>query len=135
MPNFWGYVVGTTVKFQHCPKGYCCSTTNCKGYNRCAMYRGGRLCGKCIEGYSEVRFFSFYEIYGHRRGYQVYFFVGDVHELSKINCLLPVRVNFLCRINRGWSRALLLIAISGLLNVYLCIVAIVSTFINPDGFV
>ena len=20
VPNFWGYIVGTTVKFQHCPK-------------------------------------------------------------------------------------------------------------------
>ena len=56
VPNFWGYVRGNTIAFQHCPKGYCCSSTHCPKYNMCAHNRAGRICGECIEGYSEALF-------------------------------------------------------------------------------
>ena len=56
VPNFWGFVVGNTVEFQHCPKGYCCASTTCNKFNTCAPHREGRLCGECEDGYSEAMF-------------------------------------------------------------------------------
>ena len=58
LPNFWGYVVpdADRVRFQRCPKRYCCSSTDCHGYNRCANHRTGVLCGQCQTGYSEALF-------------------------------------------------------------------------------
>ncbi|KAK2146048.1 hypothetical protein LSH36_637g01071 [Paralvinella palmiformis] len=57
--NFWGYNrQNRSVKFQHCPKGYCCSTTQCPSINACVEHRYGRLCGRCMAGYSEALFSS-----------------------------------------------------------------------------
>ena len=56
VPNFWGYVQGNRIKFQHCPKDYCCSSTFCRSYNNCADSRIGRLCGVCGPGFSEALF-------------------------------------------------------------------------------
>ena len=56
--NFWGYVYDREIRFQHCPKGYCCSSTDCGHYDTCAKYRTGRLCGACVPGYSEALFSS-----------------------------------------------------------------------------
>ncbi len=58
VPNFWGYIKGSTVMFQHCPKGYCCGDTNCQHFSTCATHRSGRLCGTCESGYSEALFSS-----------------------------------------------------------------------------
>lgn len=58
VPNFWGFIDGSTVQFQHCPKGYCCGNTLCRSFNTCAIHRGGRLCGACEEGFSEAMFSS-----------------------------------------------------------------------------
>ena len=54
--NFWGYSEGEVVKFQHCPKGYCCSTPECPSIDSCSSHRQGTLCGRCSEGYSEALF-------------------------------------------------------------------------------
>jgi len=56
VPNFWGYTVGSKIRFQHCPKGYCCAMLGCKGYDWCAPHRTGTLCGRCELGYSEALF-------------------------------------------------------------------------------
>ena len=56
VPNFWGYVQGSRIAFQHCPKGYCCSSTHCPTYNTCRNQRTGTLCGQCIPGHSEALF-------------------------------------------------------------------------------
>lgn len=58
VPNFWGYIDGPTVVFQHCPKGYCCTSTECKHFNTCAKHRTGKLCGQCKTNYSEALFSS-----------------------------------------------------------------------------
>ena len=58
LPNFWGYEHHSEVKFQLCPKGYCCNSKVCPSYNNCAKYRTGRLCAECQEGYSEALFSS-----------------------------------------------------------------------------
>ena len=54
--NFWGYNKNSTVRFQHCPPGYCCSSPKCPSINACDNHRIGRLCGRCIDGYSEALF-------------------------------------------------------------------------------
>ena len=54
--NFWGYKEGQVARFQHCPKGYCCSTPRCASMNACHGYRQGRLCGRCEAGYAEALF-------------------------------------------------------------------------------
>ena len=56
VPNFWGYISNSQVRFQHCPKGYCCSSTDCDGFSTCAKHRQGRLCGRCKSGFSEALF-------------------------------------------------------------------------------
>ncbi|KAK2142873.1 hypothetical protein LSH36_902g01012 [Paralvinella palmiformis] len=56
--NFWGYIHDNQVKFQHCPKDYCCSSTDCETYNTCAKHREGNVCGQCEDGYSEALFSS-----------------------------------------------------------------------------
>ena len=57
--NFWGYnKQNKSVKFQHCPRGYCCSESNCTTINACVELREGRLCGRCAPGYSEALFSS-----------------------------------------------------------------------------
>ena len=59
VPNFWGYKRGVSrVEFQHCPRGYCCSSTQCPDYNTCATHRTGTLCGRCEDDYSEALFSS-----------------------------------------------------------------------------
>lgn len=54
--NFWGYLDKGHIKFQHCPKGYCCTSKDCDDYNTCAENRMGTLCGACNDGYSEALF-------------------------------------------------------------------------------
>ena len=56
--NFWGYIHDGQVQFQHCPKDYCCSSTECKSYDTCGKHRQGKVCGTCNEGYSEALFSS-----------------------------------------------------------------------------
>lgn len=56
VPNFWGYIRESQVRFQHCPKGYCCASTGCNGFDICAKFRSGILCGECIPGFSEALF-------------------------------------------------------------------------------
>ena len=56
VPNFWGYIQDGSVKFQHCPKRYCCSEKNCPDINSCTGLREGRLCGRCTKGYGEALF-------------------------------------------------------------------------------
>lgn len=54
--NFWGFVINGSVRFQHCPKGYCCSANECLSIDSCTLLRQGRLCGKCQDGFSEAWF-------------------------------------------------------------------------------
>ena len=54
--NFWGYSYNEHIYFQHCPPDYCCTSTQCSGVAECAPYRYGRLCGRCVKGYSESLF-------------------------------------------------------------------------------
>ena len=59
VPNFWGYVTGAgdSVRFQGCPRGYCCATTaDCHGIDVCRSNRVGVLCGQCQPGFSEAIF-------------------------------------------------------------------------------
>ena len=56
VPNFWGYATPDGVRFQRCKQGYCCATSDCKGYNLCKAHRTGTLCGECEEGFSEAMF-------------------------------------------------------------------------------
>ena len=59
VPNFWGYVAeaGDRVRFQGCPRGYCCATTEeCHGIDVCRSDRVGVLCGECRAGFSEAIF-------------------------------------------------------------------------------
>lgn len=56
LPNFWGYISNRRVRFQRCPGRYCCSSSECKGFNRCARHRAGTLCGHCEPGHSEALF-------------------------------------------------------------------------------
>ena len=58
LPNFWGYIHNGTIRFQLCPKGYCCSLKLCPTFNTCARNRQGRLCAECIEGHTEALFSS-----------------------------------------------------------------------------
>ncbi len=58
LPNFWGYKYRAGIKFQQCPKGYCCSNTYCPSYNCCAKNRDGKLCSSCGANYSEALFSS-----------------------------------------------------------------------------
>ncbi|ELU14529.1 hypothetical protein CAPTEDRAFT_199481 [Capitella teleta] len=64
--NFWGFPMnvinpngkptGSVMKFQHCPKGYCCSTPECPAVDTCVNNRHGPLCGRCKDGFSEALF-------------------------------------------------------------------------------
>ncbi|KAK2179315.1 hypothetical protein NP493_499g02012 [Ridgeia piscesae] len=56
--NFWGYKHGTSMRFQHCPNGYCVTAAKPKpsSVNTCMPNRAGRLCGRCQPGYSEALF-------------------------------------------------------------------------------
>jgi len=59
VPNFWGYVsvAGDRVRFQGCPRGYCCATVgHCHGIDVCRSDRVGVLCGECQPGFSEAIF-------------------------------------------------------------------------------
>lgn len=60
VPNFWGYVTGAgdRVRFQGCPRGYCCTTPeDCvRGIDVCRSDRVGVLCGQCQPGFSEAIF-------------------------------------------------------------------------------
>ncbi len=57
-PNFWGYKdkEEENIKFVTCPSGYCCDqiSTPCTAFNTCAKHREGRLCGKCVQGFTET---------------------------------------------------------------------------------
>ena len=56
--NFWGYRVGNTIEFQRCPKDYCCSSRVCDSVDSCSDFRQGRLCGRCLSGYSQSLYTS-----------------------------------------------------------------------------
>ena len=56
--DFWGMVDETEVHFFRCPSKYCCTSVDCTTFDQCTGNRMGRLCGKCIEGYSEALFTS-----------------------------------------------------------------------------
>ena len=57
VPNFWGHTYqNRAVRFQHCPKSYCCSSPGCPNINTCMDKREGILCGRCQNGYSEAIF-------------------------------------------------------------------------------
>ena len=58
LPNFWGYRYDGGIKFQVCPRGYCCAKQKCESYDTCAANRCGTLCSSCIPGYSEALFSS-----------------------------------------------------------------------------
>ena len=53
--NFWGYSLTSPgeVKFAVCPPEYCCEGDQCSSYNSCNYQRGGTLCGRCNDGYTE----------------------------------------------------------------------------------
>ena len=61
-PNFWGYRVPNhppTVVFNICPLEYCgpnIASELISSYNSCCGHRGGILCGRCREGYTEAMF-------------------------------------------------------------------------------
>ncbi|CAD5113763.1 DgyrCDS2932 [Dimorphilus gyrociliatus] len=55
-PNFWGYSYRSGIKFQLCPNGYCCADVKCSKFDACAHLRRGRLCGRCMENYTEALF-------------------------------------------------------------------------------
>ena len=59
-PNFWGYASpghSPSLQFISCPEHYCQSPLpHSKDYNRCRGNRGGTLCGKCAEGFTETLF-------------------------------------------------------------------------------
>ena len=56
VPNFWGYRHAAELRFQRCPRGYCCMSPACRRHDECAPHRAGRLCGRCVAGYSEALF-------------------------------------------------------------------------------
>ena len=65
LPNFWGYKIPDkplTIQFSRCPVGYCCQAENgrkgCVPYDTCNNGRYGRLCGKCLPGFTETLFVS-----------------------------------------------------------------------------
>ena len=56
VPNFWGYTHAAELRFQRCLRGYCCMSPACRRHDECAPHRAGRLCGRCVAGYSEALF-------------------------------------------------------------------------------
>ena len=56
--NFYGYKTKSQIlKFLPCPKGFCCTGSQCNNINSCNKNRAGTLCGRCIKSYAES-FFS-----------------------------------------------------------------------------
>ncbi len=54
LPNYWGHITATdSLEFHRCPVGYCCNQAPCQGIDQCAANRKGRLCGRCMKGFTE----------------------------------------------------------------------------------
>ena len=54
LPNYSGHMtVADRLEFHRCPVGYCCNQAPCEGIHQCAAHRDGRLCGRCMKGFSE----------------------------------------------------------------------------------
>ena len=52
--NFYGYETKKqTIKFLPCPKGFCCTGSQCNNIKSCNKNRIGTLCGRCIKSYVE----------------------------------------------------------------------------------
>ena len=52
--NFYGYETKEQqLKFLSCPKGFCCSGSQCNTTKSCNKNRVGNLCGRCIDNYME----------------------------------------------------------------------------------
>ena len=52
--NFYGYETKEQqLKFLPCPRGFCCSGSQCNTTKSCNKNRVGTLCGKCIDNYVE----------------------------------------------------------------------------------
>ena len=52
--NFYGYKTKSQIlKFLPCPKGFCCTGSQCNNINSCNKNRAGTLCGRCIKSYAE----------------------------------------------------------------------------------
>lgn len=54
--NYWGYEDSKReVEFISCPQLYCCSKDGrkCSSHTSCEKNRKGRICGECVDGYSE----------------------------------------------------------------------------------
>ena len=52
--NFYGYETNDQkLKFLPCPKGFCCTGSQCNDIQSCNKNRIGTLCGRCIESYVE----------------------------------------------------------------------------------
>ena len=52
--NFYGYKTKEEkLEFLPCPKGFCCTGSQCSTVRSCNKKRVGTLCGRCIEGYME----------------------------------------------------------------------------------
>ena len=55
--QYWGIAKNGAVEFYNCPSSYCCTEPVCEsGYDTCAPYRVGTLCGRCGTNYSEAMF-------------------------------------------------------------------------------
>ena len=73
--HYWGYigVDNSILQFIPCPFRYCCSSlTKCKSYNSCNNHRQGRLCNKCMTGFS-VSFFGSFDCIETAKCYKWYF--------------------------------------------------------------
>lgn len=56
LPGFWGSVFSSEVKMYRCPVGFCNKVSSTYGTTTryaCSENREGRLCGTCLNGYSE----------------------------------------------------------------------------------
>ena len=52
--NFYGYETkDKKLKFLTCPRGFCCTGSQCTTIKSCNKNRIGTLCGRCIDGYME----------------------------------------------------------------------------------
>ena len=52
--NFYGYKTKNQVlKFLPCPKGFCCTGSQCNNIKSCNKNRVGTLCGRCVKSYVE----------------------------------------------------------------------------------
>ena len=52
--NFYGFQTNEQkIKFLPCPKGFCCTGSQCNTIKSCNKNRVGILCGRCTESYTE----------------------------------------------------------------------------------